>query len=420
MSMGSEDRRHGRVRGVLDGSDDGRSGPLDHRLGVDLPGSFVVLHQLVGAGLRVIDVHAEVRRRLRQLVQLVDEALGPTRENAAVRQHRGRAVATNGRRCTVPRNGLGEHRVDRLLLVEGGGVVGVACVNLDQRSGMVGLLAVGGDGHEHVGDVGLDALNQRVRRLAVLTADRRHLRAVGVRGKELRIVDVLEVLPAGETDAPVLHRKRVDRVRQVLRAELAIRVTTGDRDEGELRDFTAVVVLVGASPHLGVSLVGHEGDLVAGDPRRLDVVVVAESELVDLELAVVPGLQTGPVQVVRVAAVLLHRKHDLRALEVQVEAGDVRGLEVRDDVLGVARGQIEDLEAPARNEAVVVQDLPFAVRDVHVVGAVLVHRGRLPHCVDELLHILDCGALGLLALVAGAARRGQTESYQEGESESAN
>ena len=157
----------------------------------------------------------------------------------------------------------------------------------------------------------------------MLAADREHLRAVGVRGEELHVVDAAEVLPARVADLAVVADPRRDRVREVLRGEAAIGVAAVDGDRRELRDDAAVLVLVGARAHRRVHLVRHERDATAGDVDRVDVVAIAAGLLVDLELAVAALGELRGVDVVAVVRVALHREDDLLRVERDVRAVEV-------------------------------------------------------------------------------------------------
>ncbi|MEI9949639.1 MAG: hypothetical protein WDO74_11835 [Pseudomonadota bacterium] len=101
-----------------------------------------------------------------------------------------------------------------------------ARIELDQRAGLNGIFAVGDDAVEHVRGVALAHLHHRVTRLAVLTAQRDDLRAVRIHREHLHVVDVFEVLPAGEADAAVVHREQRDDVGKILRTQLAIGIPT--------------------------------------------------------------------------------------------------------------------------------------------------------------------------------------------------
>ncbi len=165
------------------------------------------------------------------------------------------------------------------------------------------------------------------------------------------------------------------------------------RDGRELQRLARVLVLVGARAHRRVHLVGHERDRAALDVDRVDVVPGARRLLVDLERAVRAGRQLHGVDVVVVVAVPLHREDRLRRVERHVgpvEVGRREGRrEVRDRPVGA--GRREDVQAAARHEALVVEDLAVAAGHVdggHAVG----DRGRLPLDEEDRLNAGDAAA----------------------------
>ncbi len=205
----------------------------------------------------------------------------------------------------------------------------------------------------------------------MLPTERDDLRTVRVHGEHFDVVHVLQVLPARKADPAVVHGKQRDDVRQVLRAQLAIRITTRERDARQLRHTLRVVVLVMTSPHLRVALIGREHDAIAGREDRVLIVVRAERELGDGKLAVGAAVHAGPIDVVGIVGVGLHREDDLRAVEAHVDARYVRGRVVFDDVgLHGARAQIEYLEPPSRVVAPVVHHLAHAASDIDADRAV--------------------------------------------------
>src|SRR5262249_30514431 len=84
-----------------------------HRLRVELPGGLVVVDEQVLPRLRVVDVDAEVRRRLRELVRVVDVLVRPRHQQAPVRQHRRRARGTGDASLPVGTEGVIDVNVAR-------------------------------------------------------------------------------------------------------------------------------------------------------------------------------------------------------------------------------------------------------------------------------------------------------------------
>ncbi len=190
-------------------ADDRRLGAGDDGDGVQVPRGAVVVDELVLARGGVVEVDAEVRRRQRLLVEVVDRTVGPRREDPAVRQDARLAVAADRRRVAARRNVRRQHVVADVLLVQAlvarrraARVVGrldahrvvvVARVDLDERA-RVDRPVARRDDADHDVRGGLLDREERVAGLVlpqavhVLAGDRDLLRPVRVDAADLHVV----------------------------------------------------------------------------------------------------------------------------------------------------------------------------------------------------------------------------------------
>ena len=288
---------------------------------------------------------------------------------------------------------------------EADGVALVARVDLDEGACVDRPLAVRRDADHDVRGRLLDA-EERVRRLPVLPGDRDHLRAVGVRAEQLHVVRAAEVLPARVAELAVVAHEERDRVREALREEVTVGVAARDGDGRELRDDARVLVLVGAGAHRRIHLVRRERDLLAGKVDRVEVVLRARRQLVDLVLAGRVRRQGHRVDVVVVARVLLHREDDRRRVEREVRAVEVRRRKARGEVghRAVDARWAEEVEAPTRLVPRVVDDLAVAAGDVDRGRARRVGDRRHSLDEDDGGDIRPCGAARLRRAATGHGR----------------
>ncbi len=154
-------------------------------------------------------------------------------------------------------------------------------------------------------------------------------------------------------------------MREVLREEVTVCVTTRRGDARELDDDTRVVVLVRACAHRGVHLVGAEDDAPTGDVNRADVVLITEGELVHGVGAIRRRRELHRIDVIAVVSVRHHREDGLLRVEghvhaVEVGVGELGMGEVRERPIRSWGAQHH--QAPARHIAVVVDDLTVALR----------------------------------------------------------
>ena len=223
----------------------------------------------------------------RQLVELVDVAVGPRHEQPPVGQHGRRAVAADRRgdsspvgtsgvsdrvraRRSSPRRRASGRRRSRASM-------------LHERAGLDRVLALGGDAEEDVARRWTRSPARASCRACRAGRDRDHLRAVRVHREQLHVVDVLEVLPAREADAPVLHAETASRVCDRF-CEQSLRSASPPPSVIVASCVTTRAWLYSSArvPISRVGLVRHERDALAGRADGVDVVVRAEGELMDL------------------------------------------------------------------------------------------------------------------------------------------